>query len=69
MAFMIAHPDYMAFDQSPSSSEYAVSLYQDFLDYVQKNYWSSAWFARPRDIEEYLRQAMPPDKIGERSVA
>ena len=69
MAFVIVHPDYMAFDQAPSSSEYAVSLYQDFLAYVQKHYGASAWFARPRDIEEYLRQAMPPDKTGSRSVA
>lgn len=69
MAFMIVHPDYMAFDQAPSSSEYALSLYQDFLDYVQKHYRESAWFARPLDVEEYLRQVMPPDRIGARSVA
>ena len=69
MAFMIVHPDYMAFDQSPSASEYAVSLYQDLLEYVQTHYRDSAWFARPRDIEAYLRQSMPPDKIGARFVA
>lgn len=62
MAFVIVHPDYLAFDQRPSSSEYSVDLYQDFLEYVQKNYHDSAWFAKPCDVEQYFRSSMPPEK-------
>jgi hypothetical protein len=62
MAFMIVHPDYLAFEQHPSYSEYSADLYQDFLEYVQKHYRDSAWFARPCDVEEYLRQGLPSEK-------
>ena len=59
MAFVIVHPDYMALDGQPSSSEYNVSLYQDLLEYVSTRYRDTAWFARPRDIEQYLRKTFP----------
>ena len=62
MAFVIVHPDYLAFEKRPAYSEYPVDLYQDFLEYVQKHYQDSAWFARPSDVEQYLRHRMPPDK-------
>ena len=63
MAFMIAHPDYMAFDEQPSSSEYRAGLYREFLEYVQKQYCETAWFARPLDVEKYVRQFLPPEDL------
>jgi hypothetical protein len=69
MAFVIVHPDYLAFDQRPSSSEYSVDLYQDFLEYVQKHYQDSAWFAKPCDVEQYLCGRMPPEKSAPPSQA
>ena len=59
MAFVIVHPDYTAFDETQSSKEYNVALYQELLEYVSDRYQDSAWFARPRDIERYLRKALP----------
>jgi hypothetical protein len=62
MAFVIVHPDYLAFGDSPSSSEYRLALYKDFLEYAQKHYGDSAWFTRPCDVEQHLRHRMPPEK-------
>ena len=67
MAFVIVHPDYMAFDEKPTSSEYNVAFYQEFLEYVRDRYPDSAWFARPRDIEQYLRKTLPVP--GQRAVS
>ncbi len=62
MAFVIVHPDYMAFDDTPGASQYHPSLYRDFLEYVSRQYCETAWLARPQDVEEYIRQHLPlPD--------
>ena len=56
MALVIVHPDYMAFDDPKGSSEYRAELYQNFLEYVRERYGDVAWFARPRDVADYVRQ-------------
>jgi len=62
MAFVIVHPDYIALDGEPSSSEYHVDLYRDFLEYARKHYGETAWFAKPCDVEQYLRSRFPSEK-------
>jgi len=63
MAFVIVHPDYMAFDDQPTSSEYRAQLYQDFLEYVNERYHDTAWFANPCEVEQYVRQHQPPEAL------
>jgi hypothetical protein len=58
MAFVIVHPDYMAFD-APRASEYRAALYEEFLEYVNQQYRDTAWFALPRDIAQHIRQHLP----------
>ena len=55
MAFVIIHPDYVAFDGPAGSAEYRVELYEDFLRYVMKRYHDKAWFALPREVADHVR--------------
>jgi hypothetical protein len=59
MAFVIVHPDYMAFDGPAGSAEYRAELYEDFLRYVRKRYSDKAWFALPREVADHVRHRMP----------
>jgi len=54
LALVNVHPDYIAFDNRPGSSEYRVDLYRDFLEYVQTRYTGAAWLALPRDVAQYF---------------
>ena len=65
MAFLIVHPDYLAFEGRPASGEYHVDLYREFLEYTRKRYGDVAWFARPCDVEQYLRYRFPSNGRGE----
>jgi hypothetical protein len=62
MAFVIVHPDYIALDGKPSSSEYHADLYRDFLEYARAKYSKSAWFAKPCDVEQYMRYCFPSER-------
>jgi hypothetical protein len=62
MAFVIVHPDYLAMEGKPSSNEYRVDLYQDFLEYTREQYGDTAWYARPCDVERYLRFHFPSER-------
>jgi hypothetical protein len=68
MAFVIVHPDYLALEGQPSATEYHGELYRDFLEYTREKYRDTAWFARPCDVEEYLRFYFPADKTLESSM-
>ena len=63
MAFVIVHPDYIAFRGKPTLSEYPVDLYRDFLEYAREKYRDTAWFARPCDVEQYMRCHLPPEHL------
>ena len=56
LALLNVHPDYMGFNGSKQSSEYAAELYQTFLEYVSKKYRQDAWFALPKDVAAYVRR-------------
>ena len=55
MAFLIVHPDYLALDGKPAFNEYHVDRYREFLEFTRQQYGDTAWFARPCDVEQYLR--------------
>ena len=59
MAFLIVHPDYIALEGKPPSREYHLDLYREFLEYTREKYGDTAWFARPCDVEQYLRFRFP----------
>jgi hypothetical protein len=68
MAFVIVHPDYMALEGQSSSSEYPVDLYRDFLSFTREQYGDVAWFARPCDVERYLRFHFPSETNTEKPL-
>jgi hypothetical protein len=59
MSLVIVHPDYMAFDGPAGPGEYRADLYREFLEYARQRYGDVAWFARPRDIADYVRHVLP----------
>jgi hypothetical protein len=62
MAFVIVHPDYLALEGKPSATEYHPDLYRDFLEYTREKYRDTAWFAKPCDVEQYLRLHFPSER-------
>jgi glycosyltransferase involved in cell wall biosynthesis len=59
MALVNVHPDYVSFNGEPGQDEYPVSLYEDLLRYVRQTYGDTAWYALPRDLARYYRNASP----------
>jgi len=66
MAFVIVHPDYMEMEGTSSPREYDADLYRNFLKYTREKYGDTAWFARPCDVERYLRYHFPSEGNVER---
>ncbi|HVZ83086.1 MAG TPA: hypothetical protein VG893_05375 [Terracidiphilus sp.] len=58
MALLNVHPDYIAFDGDPARTEYPVSLYADFLEYVSTHYGDVVWHALPRDVARFAKGAI-----------
>jgi glycosyltransferase involved in cell wall biosynthesis len=56
MVLLDTHPDYVSFDGSRrTSTQYPVSLYKDFLTYVQTRYADQYWHALPKEVARYVR--------------
>jgi hypothetical protein len=54
MALLLAHPDYMRFDdKKPRSDEYPAAYYGEFLEYVKERYEGQYWQALPRDVARF----------------
>lgn len=56
MALLNTHPDYMNFDGKSSSTEYPISLYEEFLQYVQERYRGDFWHALPGEVSRFYRE-------------
>jgi glycosyltransferase involved in cell wall biosynthesis len=57
MALLIAHPDYMSFNGGPiKPREFDVSLYREFLRYVDQRYGRSCWKALPRQVAAHVTE-------------
>lgn len=75
MAFLITHPDYMAFDNQPRGpEEYPLECYLEFLEYVRTRYAGQYWHGLPREVAAYVKArlfAMPAASmfpVGENSL-
>jgi glycosyltransferase involved in cell wall biosynthesis len=56
MALLNVHPDYMSFDEkTQKSSEFPVAFYQEFLEYIAKNYRDECWQVCPRELARWYR--------------
>jgi hypothetical protein len=55
MALVNVHPDYISFNGSPSSGEFSVSQYRDFLTYIKDHYAGTFWNVVPRDLARWYR--------------
>jgi len=61
MALLNVHPDYIGFDrQRTKGSEYDAAHYQDFLEYVAKNYAGGYWHALPREVAGWYKEQCLP---------
>jgi len=68
MAFVIVHPAYLALQGKPSATEYHGGLFRDLPKYTREKYRDSAWFARPCDVEQYVRFHFPSERSLEAST-
>ena len=56
MALLDTHPDYINFSgKGKGASEYPVSLYREFLDYVRSKYAGQYWHATSREVAGYVK--------------
>lgn len=59
IALVNVHPDYIAFDGQPTSSEYQADLYEQLLKHVITRYEGTCWFALPREVAAFAAQIKP----------
>ena len=53
MVLLDTHPDYMAFEGKPRSTEYPVELYERFLTYVREKYAGQYWHVLPKEVARH----------------
>lgn len=54
MALFITHPDYMSFGEShPANDEYPAHYYEEFLEYIKREYKDQYWHVLPRDLARW----------------
>lgn len=59
MALVNVHPDYIAFDGKPTTSEYQADLYEQLLKHVVTRYGDACWYALPREVAPFVAQIKP----------
>jgi peptidoglycan/xylan/chitin deacetylase (PgdA/CDA1 family) len=55
MALLNVHPDYINFDNAPTTGEYPVRYYSDFLRHILDAYGNDVWFALPSEMAAFVR--------------
>jgi hypothetical protein len=61
MALLISHPDYMSFERKrPKRDDYPIEFYEEFLDYVKKQYSGEYWHVLPKDMARFAIAAGIP---------
>ena len=68
LALVNVHPDYLAFGGRGSRTEFPAALYEDFLAYVSERYGKEAWYALPRHVAEFVKQAAHPQPASARAA-
>ena len=66
MALLNVHPDYISFDGRRARDEFALSLYEEFLDYLNERYRDRFWPALPREVARFYRSSLPLSKRNSR---
>jgi hypothetical protein len=64
MALVNVHPDYLAFGNRASRTEFPVDLYEDFLSYVSSQYGADAWHALPREVAQFYKETVTSKSPG-----
>jgi len=54
MVLVNVHPDYVAFDGTPSRTEFPAAFYRDLLAYVNARYGQSVWHALPKGVAQFI---------------
>ena len=63
MILLNTHPDYMNFSsKTPRGLTYPVDFYRQFLEHLLSEYTGLYWFARPREMAEFVKNEY--QKIG-----
>jgi hypothetical protein len=68
MALVNVHPDYIAFEGSPSRSEFPAALYREFLAYVSSRYGKSVWHVLPKQVAQFVSRAVMPNAGADEST-
>ena len=58
MALVNVHPDYTAFGERVNRNEFPVTLYEEFLEHVSREFGEDAWCTLPRDAAEFVRNSV-----------
>jgi glycosyltransferase involved in cell wall biosynthesis len=59
MALVNVHPDYLRFDEAPSSRTYPVEHYIALLEHVRSRYAGTYWHSLPRQVAEFATALGP----------
>jgi len=61
MALVLTHPDYMNFDEGKAGlAEYPAQYYENFLEYIRREYEGKYWHALPRQAASFYSTRMAP---------
>lgn len=65
MAHVLAHPDYMAFNNNGNSGgKYPALFYEELLRYIKERYEGQYWLASAQDMADYWKSTQPQaDKV------
>jgi hypothetical protein len=64
MALVNIHPDYVDFEGGTKDwRRYPVRFYNEFLEYVVKNYAGAYWSCRPKDLTEWYQNVVKPSPV------
>lgn len=69
MVLVNVHPDYIAFDDQASRTEFPVTLYKEFLSHVSSQYGNEAWCALPRDVAHFVKDSLQHEARSDEKTA
>jgi glycosyltransferase involved in cell wall biosynthesis len=67
MALLNVHPDYIGFKNKLEAFEYPAAWYEDFLNYVKKNYANEFWNPLPKEMASWFKESYQTKKAASHS--
>ncbi len=58
LALINVHPDYFAFGERVSRTEFPVTLYKEFLTHVSAQFGDAAWCVLPREVAQFVKNSL-----------